>query len=352
MSAPGGLRSRSADLLAIRSEWLGHALSTDPADRPAAEEAVSSLYGATGRPPPRFVWVDSPKAATKVLPAKEVRRFDGDCRTAEAEIANGRAALRASLQDRTSWHRDIAEIVREPLRLTVRQGLLAAVKITAPAQLGLGWTGQHDVEWIADIEAHRRFGEARFRRGDLAELAVWAALARATGWWWPTDDLCVMAQRPVVVCGEHTDEGFLLHNGTGPAVAFADGSAAYAWRGTVVPSWVVEEPTAQRILTERNVEFRRCAIERVGWEAFIAEAGLAVLGAAPDPGNPDHELLLYDLPAERARLLLAVNGSVERDGTRRRYGLRVPDWFDDPIEAAAWSYGLTGPQYAQMRRRT
>jgi hypothetical protein len=104
------------------------------------------------------------------------------------------------------------------------------------------------------------------------------------------------------------------------------------------------------------VEVRRCAIENLGWSAFIAQAGLTELATAPDPGNPGCELRLYELPYRRwggpSCLLMAVNGSAERDGTRRRYGLRVPPWFTDPVDAAGWSYGLTGAQYATLQRRT
>jgi hypothetical protein len=111
-----------------------------------------------------------------------------------------------------------------------------------------------------------------------------------------------------------------------------------------------------RIAAETNVEVRRCAIERIGWGTFVDRAALRLVGSANDPGNPGARLRLYDLPdagwGESTRLLLAVNGSVERDGTRRRYGLRVPAWFDDPLDAAGWTYGLTGDQYRQLLRRT
>jgi hypothetical protein len=146
------------------------------------------------------------------------------------------------------------------------------------------------------------------------------------------------------------------HHDTGPAVVFPDGWGVYAWHGTRVPSWVIDDPTADRIAAEPNVEVRRCAVERIGWPAFVERAGLTLVGQAPDPANADCALNLYDLPSRQwgstTRLLLAVNGSAERDGTRRQYGLRVPSWFDDPVDAAAWSYGLTGAQYALLLRRT
>ncbi|GAA2858273.1 hypothetical protein GCM10020220_054280 [Nonomuraea rubra] len=51
-------------------------------------------------------------------------------------------------------------------------------------------------------------------------------------------------------------------------------------------------------------------------------------------------------------MLVAVNGSVERDGRRRRYGLTVPGHFTDPLAAAGWTYGLSAEQYSRLLRRT
>ena len=47
----------------IREQWLRAAMSTAPADRSAAERAVSGLYRLAGRQAPRFVWVGSPAGA-------------------------------------------------------------------------------------------------------------------------------------------------------------------------------------------------------------------------------------------------------------------------------------------------
>ncbi|MFI6094395.1 DUF6745 domain-containing protein [Lentzea sp. NPDC051213] len=237
---------------------------------------MAQLYAATGRPPPRFVWVRSPAEATKVLPAKEVVRFDGDWQSVEARIAALASDLRYELRQRTGWQ-------GQAQRARVRESLVSLVKSTMPVSLGLGWCGQHDTD-------------------------LWQTLARSTGWWWPREDVCVMAERPVAM---HVDEDSLPHNDNGPAIAFADGSCAYAWHGTP----------------------------------------LTPIASAHDPANPGFHLTLHDLP-ERARLLVVVNGSVERDGTRRRYGLRVPQWFRHPVEAAAWTYGLEPDQYLQLLRRT
>lgn len=347
MSAPGGLEARSPDVSRLRDDWLAHALSTAPADRPAAEEAVAQLYAATGRPPPRFVWVRSPAEAAKVLPPKKILSATEDWQTVEAQIAALVSDLRHRLRQRLEWHRTTYR-VSEHLRRVVRQGLVPALNSTLPHQLGLGWSGQHDADWQAEFDEHHRVHGVRCGPADRALLDVWETLTRSTGWWWPRDGVCVMAERPVAV---HVDADSLLHNDKGPALAFADSSHVYAWHGRLVPRWVIEEPDGARILRENNVEVRRCALEHIGWERFVAEAGLTLVSTAPDPGNPGFDLRLYDLPG-RDRLLLAVNGSVERDGTRRRYGLRVPGWYGDPVAAAAWSYDLRADQYVQLLRRT
>ena len=127
-------------------------------------------------------------------------------------------------------------------------------------------------------------------------------------------------------------------------------------RGTLVPDWVLTDPTPERIGRERNAEIRRCAIERLGWDAYLDRAKLRLLATADDPGNPGQSLRLFHAPDGWGRahgnLLVTVNGSVERDGTRRRYVLAVPRDIDDPIRAAAWTYGLEAADYHQLARRT
>ena len=137
-----------------------------------------------------------------------------------------------------------------------------------------------------------------------------------------------------------------------------DGWAIYAWHGTRVPADLIETGwDTARILREANSEIRRCAIERMGWDQFVAEADLKQVGATvPDPGNPGQALALYDVP-ERIygdvdiRVLLCTNGTIERDGTRRRFGLTVPATITDPIAAAAWGYNIAPELYATAARR-
>lgn len=165
-----------------------------------------------------------------------------------------------------------------------------------------------------------------------------------------------MTHRPSVL---HLDEGGRLHCEDGPALVWGgDEFHLWYWHGVHVPKKLIEGTlTAEEVLQLPNVEVRRCAIEKMGWDWLIKEVGLGQIGiSVPDPGNPGHELTLYSVPPRfydtEINVLACDNGTVERDGTRRRFGLTVPAFITDPLEAAAWTYGLTAEQYAQAQRRS
>ncbi|WP_433516570.1 DUF6745 domain-containing protein [Nonomuraea sp. CA-143628] len=195
----------------------------------------------------------------------------------------------------------------------------------------------------------------------VAEQAA-ARSAPAGWWWWPFQDFVMLCPRPAELhleqVGEDAGATHRPHRADGPAVDWADGFGLYFWHGTHVTQAVIDDTlTADEILRETNVEIRRCAIERRGWDRFITEARLAQVGpAVPDPGNPGQTLTLHEVPADiyatRVRVLLCTNGTVERDGTRRRFGLTVPADCADPLQAAAWTYGLTSAQYITAQRRS
>ncbi|WP_075741550.1 MULTISPECIES: DUF6745 domain-containing protein [Actinoalloteichus] len=368
----------------LRTQWLNHALCTDPADRRNAEDAVTGLYALLGRPRPAFVWVDSPAAAVPSVASQHTVSPHG-AQPWESGLASLVSTLRHRIDarigavDPDDWPRPPAlpdpvaalrsgtglspvldQGVLGALRRGVRQSVANVIRSAIPERFGLAWYGQHEVDWVARHDVHQRIHGRPFDATDGAQWELWATLVRSCGWWWPREDVCVLAERPSAVHTEPAPDDVYgeirLHAADGPAVVYPDGWGVYSWHGTRVPAWVIEDPTVEAISAESNVEVRRCAIERIGWAAFIERAGLTLVGRSVDPGNSANELRLYDLPyrhrGSTTRLLLAVNGSVERDGTRRQYGLHVPPWFDDPIDAAGWTYGLSGAQYAGLQRRT
>lgn len=401
----------------LRNEWLAFGLSTEPADRPAAESAVTKLYAMAGAPPPAFEWVPSPLAALHAVqaarsryPAIETRRLLTDQPWREMPVAARLASLESSLRSRldarirraavvwpgsprastgtVSMYRPedavlsgisdrsivvvttgqslrgtLTDAVVAPLRAALAQaiGKAADEDQLKPAGGVIAFRGQHDASWIGYYDTRRRAGFGGYASADLSELDVWATLARSAGWWWPGEGLCVMAERPLAVhteplAGSHHGE-LRLHRADGPAIVFADGFGANVLHGTPVPGWVLSGPTVDLIRAEPNIEVRRSAIERLGWDAYIRDAGMTLVANCPDPGNPGAYLCLYDDVPDKGwgapgRVLVVTNGTPEPDGHRRRYGINVPGALDNPIDAAAWTYGLTGELYATLARRT
>ncbi|WP_242902784.1 DUF6745 domain-containing protein [Actinomadura terrae] len=353
------------DAAEIRTEWLGAALSTRPTDRPAAEAAISRLYRLIGLPPPRFHWVASPVTAIETVPPgmrwrAAPRLGDVDKWPIARMFCAARAALVIDLDSRPSRALGAAETLARtevcfPVASSVRASLGTALRaaLSSPVFRSSQWESALNPDWTSYHDAVRRMTGGGFTPEQDMALNLWSDAIRSCGPWWPHEELCIVSERPVALHMEvsgNTGE-VRPHSEDGPALRYADGWEMHFWHGTPVPAWVVDDPSVERIEREPNVEVRRCAIEKLGWASYIDQAGLRLVASAPDPGNPGAELRLYDLRRE-TRVLLAVNGSVERDGRRRRYGLTVPGSLDDPIAAAAWTYGLPADAYSLLVRRT
>jgi hypothetical protein len=156
-------------------------------------------------------------------------------------------------------------------------------------------------------------------------------------WIGPDEVLCIVRPSLWVVGGR-------LDRANGPAVEWPTGERYWFWRGVEVPNWFIEQPgriTLELIRSERNVELRRCMIERFGQERFLRETGAELVAE-----DAHGKLWRSELADERPYTLLEVkNGTLESDGTRRLYFLRVPPEMRTPRQAAAWTYGLSPAQY-------
>jgi hypothetical protein len=392
-----------AALAAHADDWAERALSTEAVDWSRWEAGARACYADAGlRWPGRVVRVASPLALARALflarvnevPGDEDRALVGVVRRAaqdrvERFIARFFAPGVTGLVQRTVFlpvdsavgGTAVAQAVDELLYsrpliddpVGTRDSAVAAARqlVAAPGDRSMSlrrkvpptwraWTlhlgGRRDAAWLAYATFFREVHHGLDARAWRRRLPA-VTMAQSADWWWPHLDYVLVSDPPVVVRTEHlAGQPSRLHGADGPAVAWRDGWRLHFWHGTRVPAWVVEHPTVEAVHAEPNVEVRRCGIEALGWDAYIDQAGLSLVDEAPDPGNPGCHLQLFDLP-ERVwgtptRVLLAVNGSVERDGTRRRYGLPVPGDVNTAVHAAAWTYGLTGDQYERLDRRT
>ena len=252
MTAP--VRPTAADLwrraAEISQEWLEIGLSTEPADRRTAEDAITTVYAGHGRPRPEFRWVLSPRAAIPHLAGMPThadlrswiaaRRPSGSP-PAASDIAAGLSRLRSTLAagyDELPPVRPVPKRAKGaawavlspaeglaaglPFLEILRQGVFGAlfrslaegVYLPTRAALGpvpppVGWYGNQDAAWIAFFDVQRRLGLAPGH----ASLDRWVTLARSAGWWWPGEDRCVMVERPAV----------LRPSSTAPHIEYRDG---------------------------------------------------------------------------------------------------------------------------------
>ena len=401
----------------IRDQWMATVGSTAPVDRAAAAEAVRRLYDTHKlRKPPLTIWMDSPlgcvyAAAVIDQPRERLReRLRAQLSSQLREQLGGwlQAVLAGQIRDQFGDRLGVQ--LQDPLRgqledqvsgqlpgqlqrqlwgqlrgqLRGRQGELWGQLWDQfwdqfGGQFGIRLDDQdrdegEDPDWDGrlysvfpwnDAHALALYGCALPIAGRPADprLSALSSVVAETGWLIPMRGAVIAGARPDVL---HRDARGDLHSPVGMALAYPDGWGFYAWHGRRVPRWVIVAPSTEAITTEKNVEVRRCAIESLGWDRFIAEAGLVPVTAGhgkdltaarvPDPGNPGQHLVLYDVPERlwggRIRLLMCTNGTPERDGRRRRYGLTVPAHISDPVEAAAWTAGLSKHEYAGMVRRT
>ena len=401
----------------IRDQWMATVGSTAPVDRAAAAEAVRRLYDTHKlRKPPLTIWMDSPlgcvyAAAVIDQPRERLReRLRAQLSSQLREQLGGwlQAVLGGQIRDQFGDRLGVQ--LRDPLWGQLEDQLSSQLPGQLQRQLwgqlrgqlrgrqGELWGQLWDQFWdqfggqfgIRLDDQDRDEGEDPDWDGRLYSVFPWndahslafyscalpiagrpadprlgalSSVVAETGWLIPMRGAVIAGARPAVL---HRDARGDLHSPVGMALAYPDGWGFYAWHGRRVPRWVIVAPSTEAITTEKNVEVRRCAIESLGWDRFIAEAGLVPVTAGhgkdltaarvPDPGNPGQHLVLYDVPERlwggRIRLLMCTNGTPERNGRRRRYGLTVPAHISDPVEAAAWTAGLGKHEYAAMVRRT
>ena len=113
------------------------------------------------------------------------------------------------------------------------------------------------------------------------------------------------------------------------------------WHRVVVNEQIAFHPetiTAQQVLEERNAERRRVLLERLGYEAFLAETQAQILHHDLDPGG---ERRLLRVPFQDDESLVCLE--VRCPSTGRHYLIRVPPTMRQCHQAAAWIAGFDNP---------
>jgi hypothetical protein len=113
------------------------------------------------------------------------------------------------------------------------------------------------------------------------------------------------------------------------------------WRGVHVDdriAFAAESLTGQEILRTDNVEIRRIAIDRLGYETFLEQVGGLIRDRDTDAGG-DRQLICIAFEDDEPLMLLKVICP----STGHLHVLRVPPYMDTCHQSAAWIAGFDNP---------
>ena len=297
-------------LVEHRDKWLAIGRSTEPADRPKAEAAITGLYKDRKLAAPEFWWVQSPASGSMVraFVAWLSKRDEGKEKNADALVQEILASGLPQLLGKTG---DSA--LSEPaVKLIV---LFRADLPSMDMHPHVQWPfwGQQESDWIAYYLFPHEHIRPMYKKEDLDRLYLWRDIAQSCGWWWPNTNVCMVCDRP---CQLHIDEAGRLHKDEAPAMEFRDGYALYALHGTrMKPEYVMtraEQIAPETVLAEPNVDQRRELIRKIGVERMLSKLPHKVLEQ-----RRVGEELMYELLSVRladtvpdARYLKMLNPSI------------------------------------------
>ncbi len=305
---------------AKRERVIAETVAPGPADRGRVEAGIVACYAHLGLGAPRVVWVDGPLSAVIA-----------------ANLLKQGGQLWGQLWDQLG----------DQLWGQLGGQLGGQLRGQLGDQLGETSFEAWWLYWAHHWKTVNQFVPNKMTDEQSALLQAWID-AHSASVWVPYANIAIVADRHTRLTRD--PEG-RLHSEDGlPAWEWADGTAVYAHHGRRVEPWVVSGETGPERITlidsEENIEVRRCAIERYGWGEYVTDAGWSPV-AVDGCGE------LFDVPGETGqRVCVVENGTVERDGTRRKYGLLCRAHHRSPLEAVAASYGVSAEQYGSLERRT
>ena len=373
-------QKQERELVEFRERMWAQGTSCEPCNRAEAEAAISDAYREIGRKPPIFFWMSSPMTCALGLHvlqrlAEHQPRLAGLGDGLGDGLRDGlwdglgaglRAGLGVGLRDGLGdglWDglgAGLGDGLGDGLRDRLGAGWGAG--LWAGLGDGLGdlaytyWWGQMDTYWLA----YYRFGSdlGCAQKADLLRrLSIMERIAASCGFWYPRDGVCLVSDRFLSVKWDESRNRaglpFRLHNADGPAVQFRDQWGLFYWHGYRIPddhSWIITDKariTADAIMSEPNAELRRVMCEVTEFEP-IRTIGKVISEDADGNGHP-RRLLTANIKGDEIRIVEVQNGSLEPDGSRRKFLLGAMPGAT-PHQVIAASYGINPELYVEAVR--
>jgi len=354
---------QKAALATYGERWSALRRSTSPVDRHEAEARVAIAYEAAGLAPPReTIWGASPREIANLwvtahdAGGENVRSLVVDLVRRKAEAAVDRAigvAVRTALAEEPRLSRvpafctSIDEAVARDcasIKPTLRKRLAALISLRRRPSLGFP-AASFGFQATSSLGVLEYFHDVCGLRRQTSALSGLWQVAKNAAWILPHERLCWLSERPTII---RSDTNGRLHAADGPALGCRDGWSVYAWKGVLVPPWIIERPeriNVRSIAANHDPQIRRCMIDILTPQRFIAEGG-AYRVSQDETGILWRQRWRWEAWAA----VEVVNGTAEPDGTRKHYFLQVPPTVRSAREAVAWTYGLTEQRYRPKLR--
>jgi hypothetical protein len=339
-----------------REHWIKVGLSTEPADKPKAEEGIRLMYRSVNLTEPKAIyWFSSPMAmliCVSMLDKLEEQSDDfihaslADARiqtdppvlqhqiAADVAVVVSEIALKRIGLNPESYTTEQRRWLYIQMRETLAEGLEEAIR----AKHGKCGDGQHDASWVGFYQFFRKECGLVEETEPLEGIRM---VTESACWYYPTEEYCFISDRAKEL---HRDEEFRLHNPDGAAMLFRDGWGVYSIHGILVPDDIIEEPekiTWQRVVAESNAEVRRLMMDKMGKERLLRESEAKEV-------DRDRFGTLYRIEVkddEPIQLLHVLNSTPNPDGSQKPYVLRVSPDVKTAHEAAASTFRLKAIEY-------
>jgi hypothetical protein len=205
---------------------------------------------------------------------------------------------------------------------------------------------------LASLSVYEYLRDATGCERETRDLCGLWKIAANAGWLVPHEHACWICEQPELI---RVDGQGLLHSAEGPALRYGDGWSVWAWKGVQVPAWAIEHPEHISISTldcTLDPVLRRCLIEIMTPEQLIA-SGAAKRLARDESGTLWGVTWRHrGITVDEWKAVEVVDGTAGANGIYRHYVIPVPAKLHTAREAVAWTYGLSGAEYARLQLRT
>ncbi len=346
-----------------RATWAATEAATRAATWDATEAATWDATEAATRDATRDATWAATRAATEAATwvATEATTWAATRdATWDATEAATWAATRAATRDATEaateaatagWARRLAKLIAPKAAAFLLSCVSNAMNLYAGGNM-----------WAAGVDFLSFFRHVARLPLDWSKWQHYEAASMHGGWRFMHPDFCIVVDFPTRIS---IDEQRRPHREDGPSHLWSDGFAIYSWHGLILPpdrSWIIADKariTPEAIEAEENAEFRRVMLEisidgKTGFERYIEARGGREIAADVMWGQ-QRRVLEIDLRGEKQFVLDVTNGTIEPDGTRRRFFVgAVSDARSrrpgTPHEAVARSYGRNPKTYGEACR--